>query len=126
MKDLKSCLCLLALAWVVGMFIPGSALAQDQGLPPCCHVRNNAVINPLLDSVGILSEIYLLETTDDGMSANDSTDSAAAVFNDSTMASSTKIGNSAELPANEASRKPGPKLKSSDTGRPQRSGHASF
>jgi hypothetical protein len=125
MKYLKSSLYLLALAWVVGAFIPGSALAQDGTLPPCCHGRVDIMLVPFGHIAALQSEVYSLETADDSMNSENS-DPTAAYFNDSTMASSTRSGNSAELPAGDASRKPAPKLKSGDTGRTQRSGHANI
>jgi hypothetical protein len=37
MKNLKSCLFVVVLVSFVYVLTPGNALAQDDGLPPCCY-----------------------------------------------------------------------------------------
>jgi len=120
MKNLKAVFYLLALAWLVCIFLPSGALAQDDDPPPCCRLQF-VPVNPVLD-YGILSDLYLIDHPDEMMAAplpNPKTSSFAG----STTTQSTIRNSSAVLPASGASRQPGSSVKSGDVGRNKRSGH---
>ncbi len=122
MKDFRASLYFLALALLVCLFIPGSASAQTEDAPPCCRL-NSIHLFPLSDGVGILTNIYLIDTSDNSASTDPYSNPAAATSADSTTAPSTTTGNSVKLTAAEASRNYGSRLKSGETGRTKRSGH---
>ena len=89
MKNLKSCLFLIALVSLICVFIPGRALAQDDGTDPCCHVP------PGIAAGIIQSDVQPLINANDVALDVQANQTETPLFNQSVLAT---IGKATEMP----------------------------
>ncbi len=66
MKNLRSSLCLLALAYLICLFVPATASAQDGSPDPCCCYK---LPGPGPICAFVQSGIHIFEATQDNMPA---------------------------------------------------------
>jgi hypothetical protein len=66
MKNLRSSLCLLALAYLICLFDPANASAQDDSTDPCCC---NKLTRSLPECAFVQSGLHIFEATQDNMPA---------------------------------------------------------
>jgi hypothetical protein len=72
MKNLHPCLYVLAVLCLIGLLVPSTVLAQEDGVPPCCYGRTAQVnLEPSIDVqstiivLGILIETSISQATVD-------------------------------------------------------------